>query len=121
MRQRCTRRATRLAAPRSTSGVIPEYMGGGFGSKQVAWKPTAIAALLSGQAGRPVQLLHDREAENLAAGNRNPTRQQVRLGARRDGTLTAIDVRIEQAVGAYLVGGEGSNTPGIYQRLYRCA
>ena len=36
-------------------------MGGGFGSKQVAWKVTAIAALLSQQAGRPVQLLHDRD------------------------------------------------------------
>ena len=62
----------------------------------------------------------DREAENLAVGNRNATRQRVRLGARRDGTLTAIDVRIEQAVGAHLVGGEGSNVSGPYQRLYRC-
>jgi xanthine dehydrogenase YagR molybdenum-binding subunit len=62
----------------------------------------------------------DREAENLAVGNRNATRQCVRLGARRDGTLTAISVRIDQAVGAYLVGGEGSNVSGAYQRLYRC-
>jgi xanthine dehydrogenase YagR molybdenum-binding subunit len=95
-------------------------MGGGFGSKLVAWKHTAIAALLSKQSGRPVQLMLDREAENLAAGNRNPTRQRVTLGARRDGTLTVISVKIEQSVGAYMVGGEGSNTPGIYQRLYKC-
>ena len=48
---------------------------------------TGIAALLSKQAGRPVQLMLDREAENLAAGNRNPTRQRVRLGARQRATL----------------------------------
>ena len=112
--------AKKLALPEHKVRVIKQYMGGGFGSKQVAWKHTVIAALLSRQTGRPVQLMLDREAENLAAGNRNPTRQRITLGARRDGTLTAIVVKIEQSVGAYLVGGEGSNTPGIYQRLYRC-
>jgi xanthine dehydrogenase YagR molybdenum-binding subunit len=112
--------ATALGLPHHQVRVIKQYMGGGFGSKQVAWKPTAIAALLSRQAARPVQLLHDREAENLAAGNRSPTRQHVRLGARRDGTLTAIDVRIDIAQGAYGVGGEVAMVDGIYQTLYRC-
>src|SRR5207253_7379889 len=100
--------------------VIKQYMGGGFGSKQTAWKHTVMAALLSKQAGQPVQLMLDREAENLASGNRNPTRQRVRIGAKRDGTLTAIDVRIEQQVGAYMVGGEASDVGGTYHRLYRC-
>ena len=95
-------------------------MGGGFGAKQIAWKHDVIAALLSRQAGRPVQLMLDREAENLAVGNRNPTRQRVRLGARRDGTLTAIDADIEQAAGAYRAGGEASDVSGMYQTLYRC-
>ncbi len=112
--------AEKLRLPEHHVRVIKEYMGGGFGSKQIAWKHTVIAALLSKQAGRPVQLMLDREAENLAAGNRNPTRQHVRIGAKRDGTLTALTVRIEQAVGAYMVGGEGSNVSGAYQRLYRC-
>jgi xanthine dehydrogenase YagS FAD-binding subunit len=49
----------------------------------------------------------DREAENLAAGNRNPTRQRVRLGARRDGTVTAISVRVEQALALLGRDGEG--------------
>ena len=87
-------------------------MGGGFGSKQIAWKHTAIAALLSKQAGRPVQLMLDREAENLAAGNRNPTRQHVRLGAKRDGTLVFIECDAIMAVGAYMVGGEASDVDG---------
>jgi xanthine dehydrogenase YagR molybdenum-binding subunit len=113
--------ADALHLPHHQVRVIKQYMGGGFGSKQVAWKVTAIAALLSQQAGRPVQLLHDREGENLAAGNRNPTRQHVRLGARRDGTLTAIDVRIHLAQGAYVAGGEVAMVDGMYQTLYRCA
>lgn len=100
--------AQKLGFPEHHVRVIKQYMGGGFGSKQIPWKHTLIPALLSRQAGRPVRLMLDREAENLAAGNRNATRQRVRLGAKRDGTLTAISVRIEQAVGAYMVGGEGS-------------
>ncbi|HSF31997.1 MAG TPA: xanthine dehydrogenase family protein molybdopterin-binding subunit [Candidatus Tectomicrobia bacterium] len=112
--------AEKLQLPEHHVRVIKQHMGGGFGSKQVAWKPTVIAALLSKQAGRPVQLMLDREAENLAAGNRNATRQHVRIGARRDGIIMAISARIEQQVGAYMVGGEASNVSGPYQRLYRC-
>jgi xanthine dehydrogenase YagR molybdenum-binding subunit len=112
--------AAKLGLPEHRVRVIKQHMGGGFGSKQVAWKHTVIAALLARRAGRPVQLMLDREAENLAAGNRNATRQRVRLGARRDGTLTAISVRIEQAAGAYMAGGEASETAGIFQTLYRC-
>lgn len=112
--------AAKLALPEHRVRVIKQHMGGGFGSKQVAWKHTVIAALLARRAGRPVQLMLDREAENLAAGNRNATRQRVRLGASRDGTLTAIAARIEQAAGAYMVGGEASDTGAIFRTLYRC-
>jgi CO/xanthine dehydrogenase Mo-binding subunit len=112
--------ATRLKLAEHHVRVIKQFMGGGFGSKQIAWKHTAIAALLSKQAGRPVQLMLDREAENLAAGNRNPTRQRVKLGAKRDGTLVAIEADLVQAVGAYQVGGEAADVDGTYQTLYRC-
>src|SRR5581483_330263 len=111
--------AEALGLPEHRVRVVTQFMGGGFGSKQIAWKHAVIAALLARKAGRPVQLVLDREAENLAVGNRNATRQTVRLGARRDGTLTALAARIEQAVGAYLVGGEASDVAGVYHRLYR--
>ena len=64
--------ATRLELPEHHVRVIKQFMGGGFGSKQIAWKHTAIAALLSKQAGRPVQLMLDREAENLAVRQPQP-------------------------------------------------
>lgn len=101
--------------------VIKQHMGGGFGAKQISWKHDVIAALLSRQSGRPVQLMLDRRAENLAVGHRNVTRQHVRLGAKRDGTLTAIWADIIQGRGAYATGGEASNVSGMYQTLYRCA
>lgn len=112
--------ARKLGMPEHRVRVIKQFMGGGFGSKQIAWKHDVIASLLSKMSGRPVQLMLDREAENLAVGARNETRQRVRLGAKRDGTLTAIEVEIDQSTGAHLVGGEGSDTAGIYHTLYKC-
>ncbi|MCA9879791.1 MAG: xanthine dehydrogenase family protein molybdopterin-binding subunit, partial [Thermomicrobiales bacterium] len=100
--------------------VIKEHMGGGFGAKQISWKPDVLAALLSREAGRPVQLILDRRSENLASGNRNPTRQRLRIGAKRDGTLTALEAVIQQEVGAYRTGGEASNVSGPYKALYQC-
>ena len=112
--------AEKLGLAEDNVRVITQHMGGGFGSKQIAWKHSVIAALLSRKARRPVQLILDREAENLAAGHRNATRQRLRLGAKRDGTLTAIDVRIELDAGAFAAGGEASDVVGTYQTLYRC-
>lgn len=112
--------AEKLGLPEEDVRVITQHMGGGFGSKQIAWKHSVIAALLARKAGRPVQLMLDRNEENLAAGNRNATRQRLRIGAKRDGTLTAIDVHVELDAGAYTAGGEESDVIGTYQTLYRC-
>lgn len=112
--------SAKLRMPAKRVRVITQHMGGGFGAKQVAWKHSVMAALLARRAGRPVQLMLDRESENLAAGNRNATRQRVRLGAKRDGTLTAIDVHALVQIGAYRAGGEDSYVIGTYQTLYRC-
>jgi xanthine dehydrogenase YagR molybdenum-binding subunit len=112
--------AEALSLPLHNVRVIKQYMGGGFGAKQIAWKNAAIAALLARKAGQPVQLMLDREAENLAAGHRNATRQHVRLCADPEGRLLAIDARIEQDVGAYQTGGEASDAAGPYLVHYRC-
>jgi xanthine dehydrogenase YagR molybdenum-binding subunit len=113
--------AEALGLPLHNVRVIKQYMGGGFGAKQIAWKNACIAALLARKAGQPVQLMLDREAENLAAGHRNATRQRVRLCADRDGHLLAIGAHIEQDVGAYQTGGEASDTAGPYLVHYRCS
>jgi len=112
--------ANKLGLPQHKVRVIKEHMGGGFGAKQVPWKQTMFAALLAKRTGRPVQIMLDREGENLATGNRNPTRQQLRIGAKKDGTLTAIDLESLVTSGAYRVGGEGSDVGSLYQHLYKC-
>lgn len=112
--------AKRLGLDEHRVRVVTEHMGGGFGAKQIAWKHSLIAALLAQRAGRAVQLILDRKSENLNAGNRNATRQHVRIAARRDGTLTAIELHALVQIGAYSPGGEDSDVIGAYQTLYRC-
>ncbi len=97
--------------------VIKDYMGGGFGAKNGASAAAYIAAALSRKIGRPVRCVFDRYGEQTDAGNRAATVQRVTLGARRDGTLTAIrmDATIPLGVGGWEAG------PGrIYHELHAC-
>jgi CO/xanthine dehydrogenase Mo-binding subunit/aerobic-type carbon monoxide dehydrogenase small subunit (CoxS/CutS family) len=101
--------------------VFCERVGGGFGGKQEVLTEdlTAFAAL---QTGRPVQWEFTREEQFVASTYRHPMRTTVKLGARRDGTLTAIQLRIVSNTGAY--GNHGGET--LYHAcseaaaLYRC-
>jgi CO/xanthine dehydrogenase Mo-binding subunit len=79
--------------------VITEYVGGGFGAKQGAGFEALVAAELARATGRPVRLVDDRHAEQLSGGRRASTRQSVRLGARQDGTIVAIDAAAVVAMG----------------------
>ena len=74
-------------------------MGGGFGSKNGADDYTFIAAELARRTGRPVRCALTRREENVAAGNRNATIQRLVVGARADGTLTALGGEYVNAVG----------------------
>jgi CO/xanthine dehydrogenase Mo-binding subunit len=97
--------------------VITAYLGGGFGSKFGAGAEVVIAAQLARAAGAPVKLMLPRSAEHLATGNRPGSRQQVKLGADRDGKLVAIQL-LEQGSGG--IGG-GAGSAGPYRSLYQCA
>lgn len=71
--------------------VISPYVGGGFGSKGTA-HAHVVAAGLAARAvpGRPVKLAVTRQQMFALTGYRTPTIQRIRLGAGRDGRLTAI-------------------------------
>jgi CO/xanthine dehydrogenase Mo-binding subunit len=112
--------AEALGLPVGRVRVITEHMGGGFGAKQVVWKPTVLCALASMRTGRPVRMVLDRRSEALSVGHRNPTRQWVRLAADSDGRLVAIDAELLAGAGAYTVGGESLSVDGPYKYLYRC-
>jgi xanthine dehydrogenase YagR molybdenum-binding subunit len=71
--------------------VVTEHVGGGFGSKGSARPNAVLAALAAKVVGRPVKVVLPRQAMFSLVGHRTPTIQRIRLGAGRDGVLTAID------------------------------
>ena len=97
--------------------VICEYMGGGFGSKNGADDYTYIAIELARRTGRPVRCALSRREEHLVAGNRNATIQRLVVGAREDGTLTALGGEFVNAIG---FAGWNSMIEGPMQTLYAC-
>jgi xanthine dehydrogenase YagR molybdenum-binding subunit len=79
-------------------GIPPEnihinspFLGGGFGSKGMISGPQVLGIMAAKLVGRPVKLVLRREQMYGPVGHRAPTRQTIRLGADRDGALTAID------------------------------
>src|SRR6202040_1755836 len=67
------------------------FLGGGFGSKGLISGPQVLGIMAARLVGRPVKLVLRREQMFGPVGHRAPTRQRVRMGADRDGALTAID------------------------------
>ncbi|BDG03191.1 xanthine dehydrogenase family protein molybdopterin-binding subunit [Anaeromyxobacter oryzae] len=96
--------------------VVTDFMGGGFGAKFGAGHYGILAAALSRKAGRPVRLVLDRREEHTSVGNRPATRQKLRIGAKRDGALTAVAL---EAVGTAGVG-TGAGVGFCAERMYAC-
>jgi len=109
--------ARTLGLPLSSVRVICPYMGGGFGSKFEVGKYTVIAALLARMTARPVKAALSREESFLSEGNRPANLITLRAGAKKDGTLTALQGSFTGVVGAYPSGGTAA-----FQvlALYRC-
>ncbi|UCD23748.1 MAG: xanthine dehydrogenase family protein molybdopterin-binding subunit [Gemmatimonadota bacterium] len=111
--------AAALGVPLSKVRVVNRYMGGGFGSKLAAGKYTVIAALLAKEAARPVKLVLTREETLLAVGNRPPSNMHLKVGVKRDGTLTAIQFTGTGTGGSQQAGGT-SLLDWIVRDLYVC-
>ena len=94
--------------------VVVDGMGGGFGSKSTLGNYGRLAVALSRQAGAPVRLTLTRPEEQMDTGNRPSVRQRIRLGARRDGTLTAMAIESRGTAGVGLGAGIGNFAQSIY-------
>ncbi len=110
--------AKKLELPMSKVRAVSTFMGGGFGAKFPGSAYTLIAATTAKRLRRPVHLMYDREGENLETGNRGQTLQQVKIGARRDGTLTAIEYSGISEGGAAM--GWLPMLEGPASMMYRC-
>ncbi|MGH8048481.1 MAG: molybdopterin-dependent oxidoreductase [Chthoniobacterales bacterium] len=107
--------------PLSDVHVYSERVGGGFGGKQeMLCEELCVLAML--KTGRPVKWEFTREEEFTAGVSRHPMKVEIKLGAKKDGTLTAIEVRVVSNTGAY--GNHGGETlaASLSQSLqiYRC-
>ncbi|MDX3232214.1 xanthine dehydrogenase family protein molybdopterin-binding subunit [Streptomyces sp. ME19-01-6] len=71
--------------------VVAEHIGGGFGAKGIPRSPAVLAALAARVVRRPVKIALTRQQMFALVPHRAPTIQRIRLGAERDGRLTAID------------------------------
>ena len=81
--------------------VIQPPVGGAFGGKSEPFDLEFCVAKLAMLTGRPVKLLYTREEVFYAHRGRHPMKMHVRLGAMKDGRLTACDSRNLIDGGAY--------------------
>jgi putative selenate reductase molybdopterin-binding subunit len=102
--------------------VFTERVGGGFGGKQEMISED-LCVLATLKTGRPVKWEFTREEQFIGATTRHQMTTHVKLGAKRDGALTAIEVKVVSNTGAY--GGHASETLaaalGSPLAAYRCA
>ena len=97
-RQHC---AQLLGMDVSKLRVTSSEIGGGFGGKTHVWaEPVALA--LSRKAGRPVKLVMSREEVFRASGPTSATSIDVKIGSRKDGTITAASATLRYSSGPYL-------------------
>jgi CO/xanthine dehydrogenase Mo-binding subunit len=92
--------ARTLGLPVSKVKVIPMEIGGGFGAKTLIYLEP-VAALLSKKTGRPVKLAMSRTEVFQGTGPTSGTHTRVKIGATKDGRITAADATLIYEAGAF--------------------
>jgi CO/xanthine dehydrogenase Mo-binding subunit/aerobic-type carbon monoxide dehydrogenase small subunit (CoxS/CutS family) len=105
----------------STIRVLCARVGGGFGGKQEMLIEDAVALAVL-RTGRPVRLELSRAEQFATTTSRHPFTVNIRLGARKDGILTAMEMDVYANTGAY-----GNHAGGVLFHsctesiaVYRC-
>lgn len=88
-----------LGLPEPRVRVVAMPIGGGFGGKYVLLEP--LAAALALKLGRPVSVVLTRTEEFLATTPAPQSIFEVKVGAKRDGTLTALEAKVIFDTGAF--------------------
>ncbi|MFI5888536.1 xanthine dehydrogenase family protein molybdopterin-binding subunit [Actinoplanes sp. NPDC051513] len=97
--------------------VIAPDVGGGFGGKLQVTPEELITFMAARRIGRPVKYTETRSDTMLSAHHGRDMIQDVRLTARRDGTVTGISVKLIANMGAYL-GLVGPGVPILGAFMY---
>lgn len=112
-----TRRGVKLAP--ADIKVICHYMGGGFGSKFRIMATGEACAELARKAKKPVKLMLDRAAEVTTAGNRPSAYGTVKIGGKKDGTVTFFDADTWGSPGVQNAGSTVGPMPYVYPFVQR--
>ncbi len=109
--------AALLDLPVSKVKVVPMMFGGGFGAKYGIIEP--LAASVAMKLLRPIRLVLSRSEDFLATTPAHGMVVKLKVGARNDGTLTAIETTlyVDNGVFAFPVGSIGATLIGGY---YKC-
>ena len=99
--------------------MISEYTGGGFGSKIPGAISMAIPALLSRKANAPVMMRITRDDEHFIGRARPGILARVKVGFRKDGRITALDMYAICDNGPYNAQGDGSRCGMIASLAYQ--
>lgn len=83
-----------LKIPMEKIRVVTKFMGGGFGSKAGAQRFANFACKLAMMAGKPVRMEYTRPEEFLGHPHRQSSVTYIKLGAKKDGKLCALDFKI---------------------------
>jgi xanthine dehydrogenase YagR molybdenum-binding subunit len=105
--------ATTLGMPREKIHLMSPYIGGGFGAKLFLRADTVLAAIAARMVRRPVKVALQRPIMANNTVHRPATIQRIRLGATRQGKLTAIG---HESWSGNLVGGKPENA--VQQTLW---
>lgn len=107
--------ATILGIPVAKTRIISPYVGGGFGAKAHQVFPFhAICAVLAKKTGKPVKIELSRGEEFSFATTSPPFIVKLKTGVRKDGKITARQIRIIEDCGAHLYIAAGQLLVSIY-------
>jgi CO/xanthine dehydrogenase Mo-binding subunit len=90
--------------------VIPAEIGGGFGGKTTIYLEP-LALVMSRISGHPVKMVMTRDEVFRATGPTSGAVMEVKLGAKKDGTITAADIVLKFQAGAF--AGSPVGTAGM--------
>ena len=81
--------------------VVCKYMGAGFGNKNQAQDYDLMTAVLAKITGQPVKLEFTREDDFIGMHGRWSSEQHYKIGVKKDGTITAVELDAITNMGAY--------------------
>ena len=98
-----------LDIPESQVRVIPTEIGGGFGAKITTYLEP-VAAVLSKKSGRPVKVVMSRKDVFEGTGPTSASLMRTKIGATKDGKITAAQLWMAFEAGAYPGSPVGGGT-----------